>query len=79
MEDVERPFGRFALKIDDEVAFTVSGEEGEFKGVVTEILKDDEGAPALSVYLPGFPRGIYVTVYPKEITAKILYSNAGLY
>ena len=78
MDDAEIPFGRFSLKIDDEIAFVIPGEDGEFRGIVTEILEKDEGAPALSVYLPDFPHGRCVTVYPEEVTAKIFYSNAGL-
>ena len=78
MKDAERPFGRFALKVGDEIEFVVP-DTGEFQGVVTEIAEQDAGAPVLAVYVPAFPCGKTVSVYPEEVTAKILYSNAGLY
>lgn len=78
MEETAQSFGRFVLKSDDEISFVIPGEEGEFNGVVVQIF-DQDGAPALTAYLPGFPRGAYVTVLPEQVTAKILYSNAGLY
>ena len=65
------------FKVDDEIAFAIPGEDGEFRGIVTEI-GDDAGEPVLAVYLPGFPCGDTVAVRAKEVTAKILYSNAGL-
>lgn len=65
------------FEVDDEIAFTIPGEEGEFRGVVAEI-GEDAGGPALAVYLPGFPYGETVMVCPRQVTAKVLYSNAGL-
>lgn len=77
MGDAEQALGRFKLKVDDEISFVIPGEEGEFNGIIVQISAQD-GAPALTMYLPDFPSGRYVTVLPGQVTAKILYSNVGL-
>lgn len=65
------------IKADDEIAFVIPGEEGEYRGVVVKT-PDSEGFSDIEVYVPGFPYGDTVAVDAKQITARVLYSNAGL-